>query len=85
MQDLGINMQSIQLALHNEVSKPIHPFTDQIPRVVPPLHRMGRLAARALLDMIVDGEQTVSQITLESEIKYENLAAADDNLAISPF
>jgi DNA-binding LacI/PurR family transcriptional regulator len=73
MQDLGIDVESIQLALHNEVSKPMPPYSDHIPRVVPPLHRMGWLAARALLDTIADGGTATSQIVLNSEIRYENL------------
>ena len=73
MQTLRMQLESIQFALHNEVSKPIHPFSDRIPRVIPPLYRMGWLAARALLDTIGDGGSTVSQIVLENDIKFENL------------
>ena len=78
MLDLGTDVNAIQLALHNEVSKPVHPFSDHIPRVIPPLYRMGWLAARALLDTIADGGLTVSQIVLKSEINYENLVSDDE-------
>jgi len=74
MLGLDLDVRSLQLALHNEVSKPVPPYTDHIPRVVPPVYKIGWTAARILMDNIAEGGDTVSQIILKSEIVYENLA-----------
>jgi GntR family transcriptional regulator, arabinose operon transcriptional repressor len=73
MLELGMDVSSVQLALHNEVSKPKPPFTDHIPRVIPPVYRMGWKAAQLLLNNIHDGDNAVSQIIIKNEIFYENL------------
>jgi DNA-binding LacI/PurR family transcriptional regulator len=73
MLDLGMDVESTQLALHNEVSKPKPPHTDHIPMVVPPVYKIGRKAADILLNNIQEGDDAVSQITLKNEIIYENL------------
>ena len=84
MQSLEIDTSMIQFALHNEVSRPIPPFTDHIPRIIPPLYRMGWLAARTLLDIIAGAGHMVSEIVLESEVKYENLTVDEGSLATTP-
>lgn len=78
MLSLGIDVHTIQLALHNEVSKPVHPYTDNIPRITPRVHKMGWTAASVLLDNIADGNETVKQVIVKSDIHFENLKPGEN-------
>lgn len=77
MLDMGRQVEGLNLALHNEISKPFPPYTDDITRVVPPLYKMGWTAAKILLERIKEGDDSISQITLRSDIVFENSAAVE--------
>jgi len=70
---MGVDITTLQLALHSEVSKPMPPYTDNIPHVIPPVYKMGFNAAKTLLNNIHEGDDTISKIIIKNEIIYENL------------
>lgn len=70
---LGIDINSIQLALHDDISCQFPPYTDNIPKVIPPIYKMGMTTAQVLLDNIIAGDNRISQVILKSEIIFGNL------------
>jgi len=71
--DLGKDADSLQFALHINVSKPLPPYTDKIPHVVPPIYEMGIHSAKLLLSNIREKSDVVSHIFLKNRIEFENL------------
>jgi DNA-binding LacI/PurR family transcriptional regulator len=76
MSELNVNIDSIQLALHNEVSKPMPPYTDHIPHIVPPLYKIGWNAAKILLENIEEGADTINHVIIKNELIFDNLIHA---------
>jgi GntR family transcriptional regulator of arabinose operon len=73
MVDLGLDMDRIQLALHNEVNKPVHPYTDNIPHIIPHLHKIGLEAANLLMKVIETGDDQTVQLIINSDVVLNGL------------
>jgi DNA-binding LacI/PurR family transcriptional regulator len=73
MEKLGYDLSKIQLALHNEVNKPVPPYTDNIPHIVPHLHQIGYEASNLLLKVINTNEEHTVQLIINSRLELEGL------------
>jgi DNA-binding LacI/PurR family transcriptional regulator len=66
---MGIKIgEELQLVLHDDISKPHHPYTDNILHVTQPTYQMGREAAKVLLDHIKEPEKGIVQVVLNSRL-----------------
>ncbi len=70
---LGYDMSKIQLVLHNEVNKPVHPYTDNIPHTDPHLHDLGYEAGSLLLKVMDSDSYNSFQLFLNSTIILDGL------------
>ncbi len=73
MVDLGLDMNRIQLALHNEVNKPVPPYTDNIPHIIPHLHKIGLEGANLLMKIIETGDEQTVQLIVNSKVVLNGL------------
>lgn len=73
LEKLGYDLSKIQLALHNEVNKPVPPYTDNIPHIVPHLHQIGYEASNLLLKVINTNEKHTVQLIINSRLDLGSL------------
>jgi len=67
LRDLGIRIgEQVQLTLHDDISKPYPPYTDNILHVVQPSYQIGWEAAKILFDDIQHPKQKTVRIVLNS-------------------
>lgn len=57
---LGYDVNKIALGLHNELNKPVPPYTDKISYIDPHLKKTGRISAKLLINAINDDENNVN-------------------------
>ena len=66
---MGIKIGTeVQLALHDDISKPYPPYTDNILHVIQPTYRIGQEAAKVLLEHIKEPEKGIVQVVLNSSL-----------------
>lgn len=66
---MGIKIgREVQLALHDDISKPHPPYTDNILHVTQPTYQMGQEAAKVLLEHIKEPEKGIVQVVLNSQL-----------------
>ena len=71
MLDLGMNISDhVQLTLHDNISKPYPPFTDNILHIAQPSYQIGWEAAKILLEDIQHPRKKIVRIVLNSVLKY---------------
>ncbi|NOY07588.1 MAG: GntR family transcriptional regulator [Spirochaetes bacterium] len=67
----SLNVQigkDVQLAVHDFISNPVPPYTDNIPHIVQPTYQMGLKAAWVLLESMKMPENGTVQVTLRSKL-----------------
>lgn len=70
---MGYDVNTLQLALHNEINKPVHPYTDKIPHIIPPLYQLGSESATLLLRVLSNDIENTYHLTINSTINLEGL------------
>lgn len=66
---MGIKIgKKVQLALHDDITKPHPPYTDNILHVTQPTYQMGWEAAKILLEHIKEPDKGIVQMVLNSRL-----------------
>ena len=66
---MGIKIgQEVQLALHDDISKPYPPYTDNILHAIQPTYQIGRESAKILLEHIKEPDKGIVQVVLNSSL-----------------